>query len=295
VDERVFKILGGFFLVIVALSICNRRDRQPRSVTPQRSEQYNVNVQTLVPAGEGLNLMAVGELLKEAKDGEEFERLLNSPDQGVNNLDLDEDGQVDYIYVTEFGDSQVKGFSLTTQPAPGEVQEVATIEVEKADQQANVEIQGNPQIYGQNHYYHSRFGLMDFLILSWLFQPRPLYASPWGYGSYPPRYNPYPAQSYSNYNRRVGRMTSGSSYNASSQQRVRSNVSSPNAGKSARSIKAPLKNPTSSQRAFQARNPSKQTRSGGFGRSSTSRSTSRSSSVRRSAPSRSSSFSRGGK
>lgn len=294
-NENVFKFLGGFFLLIVLMSICSRRDRQPSYMTEERGDRYDVNVQTLVPASEGLDLKAVGDLLKEAETGKEFEALLNSSDNNVNNLDLDEDGQVDYIFVTEYGNDQVKGFSLTTQPTAGETQEIASIEVEQvSDSQAEVEIQGNEQIYGQNHYYRSSFGLTDFLIMSWLFSPRPLYASPWGYNSYPPNYNPTTTRSFSDYQQDMNRRTRGSSYAPANTSRVGTNVRSPNAGKTASTIKAPLRNPTASQRQFQARNPSSQIRSGGFGRSS-SRSTTRSSSVRRSAPSRSGGFSRGGK
>lgn len=298
-SERAFKVLGGFFMLLVLLSICNKRDRQMSYRTPRAADQYNVNVQTVVSASEGLNLAAVGELLKQAKDAEEFERLLNSANNGVNNLDLDEDGAVDYINVTEYGDSRVKGFSLTTQPKPGETQEVATIEIEKAGGQAQVQIQGNQQIYGQNQYYHSSFGLTDLLILSWMFRPHPMYASPWGYGRYPTYYSRRATRPYSSYSRDMRRTTQGSTFNSSSRSQVRSSVKSPNAGKSASSIKAPLKNPTATQKQFQARNPSKQAKSGGFGRSTnrtTSRSTTtRSSSVRRTAPSRSRSFSGGGK
>ncbi len=296
-NEKALKILGGFFLLIVIMSICSKRDRQASYMTQQRGDRYDVNVQTLVPASEGLDLKAVGDLLKQADTAKDFEALLNSPNNGVNNLDLNEDGQVDYISVTEYGNDQVKGFSLTTEPSPGETQEIATIEVEKvSDSQAEVEIKGNEQIYGQNHYYHSSFGLTDFLILSWLFRPHPLYASPWGYNSYPPSYAPQRTRSISDYQRNMNQRTRGSAYSAASRSRVGTNLRSPNAGKTASTIKAPLKNPTASQRQFQSRNPSQQVRSGGFGRSSSqARSTTRSSSVRRSAPSRSGGFSRGGK
>ncbi len=296
-NEKALKVLGGFFLVVVLLSICNKRE--PRSDSRSaRQDNYNVNVQTVITADEGLNLVAVGELLRQAKDGAEFERLLNSPNNGVNNLDLNEDGQVDYISVTEYGDSRVKGFSLTTEPAPGETQEVATIEVEKAGDQANVQIQGNERLYGPNHYHHSSFGLMDFLILSWLFQPRPLFASPFGYNNYPGGYRPYSTQPYDSYQRDMRSATRSSTFSQSGRSTLSSSATSPNAGKNATSVKAPLKNPTTSQKSFQQRNPSSQVRSGGFGRSSsssTNRSATTSSSVRRSAPSRSGSMSRGGK
>jgi hypothetical protein len=282
VNENVFKYLAIIMGVVVIWSFCSRSE--------DRADSYNVEVQTVVSAAEGLNLKAVGELLKKANDAETFEKLLNSKDEGINNLDLNEDGKVDYIFVTEYGNEKVKGFSLTVEPAPGETQEVATIEVEKTtDGQADVQVKGNEQIYGSNHYYRSHFSLTDALILGYLFRPHGFYASPWRYGSYPGYYNRYSPVSHSGYNSRVRNM--GSGFRSTSSPVIQSNVKSPNTDKTAQSIRAPLKNPTSSQKAFQARNPSKQVRSGGFGRKSTTRSPS----VRSSSSSRSRSFSRGGK
>jgi len=67
--------------------------------------------------------------VKTAKDGEHLEKLINDKDTGVNNLDLDEDGKVDYIKVTEYGNDNSKGFSLTVEPSKGEEQEVATARI----------------------------------------------------------------------------------------------------------------------------------------------------------------------
>lgn len=274
-NENVFKYLAIFFFIIVIWSFCSQDEYG------DQSDSYNVNVQTMVPASEGLDLKAVGALLKKADTAEEFEQLLNSPAEGVNNLDLDQDGKVDYIRVTEYGNDKVKGFSLTTQPASGETQELATIEVEKVDdQQANMQIRGNEQIYGANHYYHSHFGLTDFLIMSYLFRPHSFYASPWGYGAYPGYYRPYSTVPTSSYNQRAGNYASRTNFQSSRSSTINSNVKSPNAGKTAQSVRAPLRNPTSSQKSFQAKSRST-TRSGGFGRSS---------SVRQSSSSRSGGF-----
>jgi hypothetical protein len=294
VNERVFKVLGGFFIIIVLMSLCSKRDRNPRASS---RDQYNVNVQTMVSASDGLNLKAVGELLKKAETAEQFETLLNSSKEGVNNLDLNEDGKADYIKVSEFGDEKVKGFSLTTEPAAGEVQELATIEIEKvSDSDARMQVHGNEQMYGNNHYHHSSFGMMDMLILGYIFRPHTMFASPYGYGNYPGGYGRYNTRTNTAYQRNMNNATRGSSFQSSGTRAVNSNVTSPNAGKSAKSVKAPLKNPTTSQRQFQAQNPSKQTRSGGFGRSSSSsRSTSKSRSVRSSPSRRSGGSSRGGK
>lgn len=272
-NENIFKYLAIFFFVIVIWSFCS--DSNAR-----QDDYYDVNVQTIVPAAEGLDLKAVGELLKKAETAEELETLLNSPAQGVNNLDLNADGKVDYINVTEYGTEKVKGFSLSTQPASGETQELATIEVEKvSDKQAKMQIQGNEQIYGSNHYHHSSFGLTDMLIMSYLFRPHGFYGSPYGYGRYPGSYSSYATTSRSNYANRTRTATSGSSFQSSRSSTINSNTKSPNAGKSAKSVRAPLRNPSSSQKSFQAKSRTS-SRSGGFGRSSSSSSSRRSSSSR---------------
>ena len=93
-NEKVFKYLAIFLGIVVIWALCSRPD--------DKADNYDVNVQTLVSSAEGLDLKAVGELLKKTNDAETFEKLLNSKDESVNNMDLNEDGKVDYIFVTEF-------------------------------------------------------------------------------------------------------------------------------------------------------------------------------------------------
>jgi len=173
-NENIFKYLAIFFFIVVVISMCDDDSSE------RNNANYNVSVASTIPAAEGLDLRAVGELIKKAKNGEELETLINSPTQGVNNLDLNADGKVDFISVAEYGDGKVKGFSLSTQPASGETQEIATIEVERTGDKANMQIQGNEQIYGRNHYHHSSFGFTDMLIMSYLFSPHRMWGSPYG-------------------------------------------------------------------------------------------------------------------
>ncbi len=260
-NEKIFKILAGIFFVLILISF----------FWPSGGEkQYNVNVQTMVYGGAGLDLATVGSLLKKAENASELERLLNDPKTGINNLDLNEDGKVDYIKVTEYGTEQTKSFSLTVEPVAGETQEVATIEIEKSgNDQASVEVKGNEQIYGQNHYHRSSFGITDMLFMYWLFRPHPFYASPWGHGNYPGNYRSYNTVSQSNYQQRTAGKRDLKSASSST---IKGKTTSPNAGKSAaKGIKTPLKKPTASQKSFQKSNPSKQMSKSAFGRSSTSR------------------------
>ncbi|MFK7824872.1 MAG: hypothetical protein AB8G05_11990 [Oligoflexales bacterium] len=223
--------------------------------SPERDKNYNVNITQMITAEQGLNLKAVGELLKKAKDAAEFEKLLNDPNSGVNNLDLNGDGKVDYIKVTEFGEDKIRGFSLTTEPSKGEEQEIATIKIEKADEQGNavVETKGNPQIYGSNHYYQSSWsGIGTGLMLGYLFGSHRSYTSPFSYGNYPYSYSPYRTVPNDTYARRTGRMIPDGSYKQARTGRYE-HINSPNSGKTASSIKTPLKNPSRSQKSFQTR------------------------------------------
>ena len=125
---------------------------------------YVTTVQKM--ASDGLNLQAVTDLATKVKSTQEFEQELNKPNNQINNLDLNEDNTVDFIKVTEINNDTGKGFSLTTEVAPNDEQELAVIqfEVDKQTQQATVQATGNPQVYGNHHHYHNRMGLTDVLI-----------------------------------------------------------------------------------------------------------------------------------
>jgi hypothetical protein len=282
----LLKVGVGIFAVLIFVSSCSNCSRSNK----YRSQStYNVTVQQTVgsDAADGLDLQAVGNLVKRAEDAAMFERVLNDPDTGLNNLDLDENNQVDYIQVTEYGSGNLRGFSLTVDLSGGQTQEVATIEIEKSSDGAHIQTYGNSHIYGSNHYYHSRTSLTDVLIIGWLFSGnRSFYHSPWGYNRYPSYYNGYAPRSYDSYRRNVSNSTQGSSFSKGSASQLSSTATSPNAGKNATNIKAPLKSPSTAQKSFQARNPSKSVKSGGFGRSSKPSPSVRSSSSYRSGSSR---------
>jgi hypothetical protein len=259
--EKYFKILLIALFSFAFLAIFSGACGEKRA----RRDNYNVSVTAMNSADKGLDLKAVGALLEESKDAEGFEKLLNDSKRGINNLDLDEDGKVDYIKVTEFGDDKIKGFSLSVEVAKGDEQEIATIKIEKTGEgKAKVQYHGNSTIYGHNHYYHSSWGGGGFM-LGYLWGAHRPYYSRWGYGSYPSYYRSHNVVNQTSYQNRTRSATQGKKYTSSKVSRVGSNVASPNKGKNARSVKAPLRNPTTSQKAFQKRNPSKQMRSGGFG------------------------------
>lgn len=224
----------------------------------------------------GLDLQAVTNLARTSKNPEEFEKKLNDRTTGVNNIDLNDDGKVDYIKVTEFGEGTERGYSLTTELAPGEEQEIATILFRKSGDRIDAQATGHPSLYGSNHYYRSSFGLTDVLLWSYILSDRGGYRSPYGYGNYPPTYgggwSRQPDQSYTATSSRYRSMSPANSPGA---KPLSPTVQSPNADKKAARARM-IANPSQAQRSFATRT-GRPVSSGGFGRSSSGGSSSRSS------------------
>ncbi len=285
---KVFSvILAGFFIIwatFTCMSVSDRpavKNNQPATTVVARA------------AADGLDLQAVAELAKNAKDAEDLEKKLNK-EGGVNNLDLNDDDKIDFIKVTEYGSKDAYGFSLTTEPVAGEDQELATIEFERNGEQVDMQVSGNRQVYGSAHHYHSSFGIGDALILGYLMSNHRPYYSPYRYGSYPSYYGSYRPRSYNKYKSWTSGYKKTKFTRLSTSRPTR--LSSPNANKVASSgIKSKLANPTAAQKTFASRNPSRAVKSGGFGRKSATSSRSSSSSTRSSARSRSSSRGFGGR
>lgn len=251
-----------------------------------------VNPET-VGLGESLNLQALGELVKNSSNAETIENTLNRTGS-INNLDLDGDGNVDYIKVTEYGSGNTKGFSFTVDLPNSETQEIATVEVNKGASNAQMNIQGNQQIYGASNHYQSSFDLSDLIIMNYLFTSHRPYFSPYRYGYYPSYYHRYSAVPVSSYNSRISSTTRTSTITRTSKPTTstRSSIKSPNASKTSNTVSQRAKTlsaPTRSQKSFSTTSVAKSTpKTSGFGNSS--KSTSSSSSYSTPKKSTSSSF-----
>lgn len=270
----------GMFALFVAFAMISQCGRKSAPPPPTAEKQAEV---ILKEYSKGLDLDAVTALAKKAKDAADFESLLNSQTEAVNNIDLNDDGKVDYINVTEYGSGDRRGFSLTTEISPGKTQEIATIDFQKEGEKGVIQTTGNPSLYGPGSYHNSGFGLTDVLLMSWLFSNRPSYTSPYSPGNYPPSYGGgWNRQSDGSYAGNMTSRTAGSSVNKSSSPVISQPALSPNAQKTAAKAKV-LSSPTVSQRSFSGSSSSASSKSstsaapkskpssfGGFGRSSSS-------------------------
>lgn len=269
---------------LVALSSCDHNNNGYNNGRVVVNEPNVVVTPEVTNLGDNLDLQALGELVKSSNNAEDIENKLNTSGS-INNLDLDGDGSVDYIKVTEYGDGNTRGFSFTVELAGGEKQEIATIDIEKGASTAAMNIQGNQQIYGGNAYYQSHYSLSDLMIMHYLFTPHRYFYSPYHYGYYPSYYHSYRSTPVSAYRSRVSSTTKTTKITRTTTSN--SKVKSPNSSYSSKKVSTraqTLANPTRSQKAFTKTSSSKSKPStSGFGTKS-------SSSYKSSGSSRSSSF-----
>ncbi len=143
---------------------------------------------------DGLDLHAVSEIFKDAENLEEFEKILNQSENGVNNIDLDGNGEVDYIRVLEEVAEGTHVIVLQVQLSEDEYQDVATIEVEQTGKDAyNMQVHGNEDVYGPDYYVApTHVHIHTWPIVGWMYRPyyRP-YRSAFYFGVYPRWWRPW--------------------------------------------------------------------------------------------------------
>lgn len=189
--------------------------------------------------GDNLNLYAVLDLFQKSKTLEDFEKALNDSDNKVNNLDLNNDGEIDYIEVESHKEGNTHVIVLQVAVNNNETQDVAVIEVEK-DKKNNVHVQaiGDEDLYGKNYIVepadsvsgtpnpgykgdatvivnnnttnnynttNTNPGYVSTSVSAWpvvLFLFSPIYVayrSPWHWGYYPPYWRPWRPVYYHDY------------------------------------------------------------------------------------------------
>lgn len=111
--------------------------------------QNNLPDSTGLP-GDNFSLEGALELFKKSDSPEAFEKMLNAEDSKVNNLDLNGDGEIDYIKVIDKQEKDVHAFVLQAAVSEVENQDIAVIEIEKTgDDDATLQIIGDEDIYGE--------------------------------------------------------------------------------------------------------------------------------------------------
>lgn len=172
--------------------------------------------------GDHFSLQGALEMFKKAGSPEEFEKLINTQSNNVNNLDLNGDGEIDYVRVIDKSEKDAHAFVLQVAVSATENQDIAVIELEKTgNENAVLQIVGDEEIYGQQtivepsdgtnddevspakHGPNVSYNEPDLVVNVWMwpavrFVYRPAYVvwvSPWYWRTYPVwwhRWRPFP-------------------------------------------------------------------------------------------------------
>ena len=166
--------------------------------------------------GDHFSLEAAIELFKKSDSPEDFEKRLNTENNDVNNLDLNEDGEIDYIRVVDNTTGDVHALVLQVAVSEKESQDVAVIEIEKqGDENAILQIIGDEALYGAQTIAEpfeeekvkngkdkgpaANRGPVRIVVNVWMWRPvRFMYApgyrvwvSPWRWRMYPTWFRPW--------------------------------------------------------------------------------------------------------
>jgi hypothetical protein len=177
--------------------------------------------------GDNFSLQGALEMFKTAKSLEEFEKMLNQENNNVNNLDLNEDGKIDYVRVVDNFKNNAHAVVLQVPVNKTEFQDVAVIEIEKQGlDKVSVQIVGDQDIYGENVFFEPNnenqvgqgsskggpscsyytanmwFNAWYWPCIRFMYAPSyVVWVSPWYWDYYPNWWSPWGPYSWRNYYR----------------------------------------------------------------------------------------------
>ena len=231
-------------------------------VSPPAYSDVNIQADQSNP---NFDVPALAEIVKKTTNPKLLEQAINDPNNNITNLDLDKDGTLDAISVTESGQNQLVVNDISIDPAVT----VATINISQqpGTQTATLNIQGSPAYCGPTYVYNQPgISLSTLLLWHYLFTPHPYYVSPYRYHSYPSYYSSHRTVVRKTY------VTKTSNY-APRQKMPTQTVRTGSSNMQQRGVtindRKSLNNATSSQRDFKVRDANKTVGSGGFGNRST--------------------------
>ncbi|MBL7923408.1 MAG: hypothetical protein JNL88_04330, partial [Bacteroidia bacterium] len=101
--------------------------------------------------GDNLNLAAVLDVFRHSPTLEDFESALNSDTSRINNLDLNNNGKIDYIKVMDNREGDLHAIVLQVDMNENESQDLAVIYVEKKGEKVTLQVVGDEELYGKDY------------------------------------------------------------------------------------------------------------------------------------------------
>ncbi len=201
-------------ILVLALSTSFFSVQAQRRVVTARATNYDIS--------DNLDLDAVASIFGDSENLEDFERRLNDPENRISNLDLNQDGYIDYLRVLE--NSSDRNSLVVVQAVLDEdiYQDVATIEIERlSNNNHRIQIVGDSYIYGSNYIIEPVY-VRTPLIFSFFWGPRYItYHSPYYWGYYPTYFHYYRPYSPFKYHRHIyGHINSYNTYHRSTSRNI---------------------------------------------------------------------------
>ena len=152
-----------------------------------------------------LDLNAVASLFGNSKDLADFEWRLNDPYSQISNLDLNGNGEVDYLRIIETTQYDIHLIVIQAVIGPDLYQDVATIEVARDRYNKTIiQIVGDPYLYGRDYivepYYVYTPVIYNYFWGSRYYRP---YYSHYRWGYYPRHYRSWRPRPVPYYNRHI--------------------------------------------------------------------------------------------
>lgn len=155
------------------------------------SKENTISEEEINAAQENLDLEVVAEVFGESSDLEDFEKRLNDPNSEISNLDLNKDGEVDYLRVVEKEEGDQRTIYVQAAVSNDSFKNVASLVVVKDENdEVNVKVIGDEAIYGANYVIVPAYRRVP-PVITWFWKPSyRVWVSPYRYGVYPSLYRP---------------------------------------------------------------------------------------------------------
>ncbi len=201
--KRNYLRILGIALLLPLFYSCKTTSVGYQTPTEENITQIEVQVNN-DDISYNLDLRAVADVFANSKNLADFEKRINWYGSRINNLDLNDDGRVDYLRVLELKEGYTHVILLQAVLGTNLYQDVASILIERhQNKQLYLQVIGDSYIYGSRYIIEPIFSY-EPTILS-IFQNRnyTIYSSPYYWRNYPNYYRTYRPYSVENYNRNI--------------------------------------------------------------------------------------------
>lgn len=168
-------------LAAVLLTIFGCDQRSPAPVGYVNPAPPQIVAQTAVSPQDFALANVVALLRSGVTDGQSLEASINNPSTGINNVDMDKDGRVDYVMVRESPTPTGKRMDLVDHPSSGAGadQPIASISFDQGPAGVNVQAGYAPFIDPSGSLYYRDTMPSNLAFATWLFlASRPAYYAP---------------------------------------------------------------------------------------------------------------------